>query len=339
MSSELHRRFFARGDVHPRMWPDGLAQLHAECLIEGADPQIEVTARFSQAIHRQVRDADGNPVQSLVAAGRRYDGGEELEEHEVTLADLPNRTAELRRAGHRSAELRERGTAAGTIAWSWEPLHATVEAWVDEISPACAASASSLPTGSNGTASPPTAATYAPCAAPTCCCTAPTAPSSHSPSRPPAYAPRRPNAATKASGPPRSERPATAARCSPPRSASRTTPASPAPTSASPPPHSGSAEPPPSPRSEIIASFGAWRSLVARTVRVGEVPGSNPGAPIVRSSPLTSTHVHVSTGRTALRGGVRRPSTLPGGGHWTSPPAAIVSPHRRPSVLPRLIPR
>ena len=135
MSSELHRRFFARGDVHPRMWPDGLAQLHAECLIEGADPQIEVTARFSQAIHRQVRDADGNPVQSLVAAGRRYDGGEELEEHEVTLADLPNRTAELRRAGHRSAELRERGTAAGTIAWSWEPLHATVEAWVDEISP------------------------------------------------------------------------------------------------------------------------------------------------------------------------------------------------------------
>ena len=27
-------------------------------------------------------------------------------------------------------------------------------------------------------------------------------------------------------------------------------------------------------------SIGAWRSLVARTVRVGEVPGSNPGAPI-----------------------------------------------------------
>ena len=25
---------------------------------------------------------------------------------------------------------------------------------------------------------------------------------------------------------------------------------------------------------------GAWRSLVARAVRVGEVPGSNPGAPI-----------------------------------------------------------
>src|SRR6202040_2350041 len=35
--------------------------------------------------------------------------------------------------------------------------------------------------------------------------------------------------------------------------------------------------------SEIIAAFGAWRSLVARTVRVGEVPGSNPGAPIKQS--------------------------------------------------------
>src|SRR5262249_18325370 len=30
----------------------------------------------------------------------------------------------------------------------------------------------------------------------------------------------------------------------------------------------------------ILVRLGAWRSLVARTVRVGEVPGSNPGAPI-----------------------------------------------------------
>ena len=31
---------------------------------------------------------------------------------------------------------------------------------------------------------------------------------------------------------------------------------------------------------EYCRRVGAWRSLVARTVRVGEVPGSNPGAPI-----------------------------------------------------------
>ena len=33
-------------------------------------------------------------------------------------------------------------------------------------------------------------------------------------------------------------------------------------------------------RCGILDRIGAWRSLVARTVRVGEVPGSNPGAPI-----------------------------------------------------------
>jgi len=135
MGSELHRRFLARGDLHPRASPGGRAQLHAECLIEGAEPRIEVTARFSQAIHRQIHAADGSPVEGLVAAGRRYESGEELEEREVTLGDLPNRTAELRRAGRRVAELRERGAPAGSITWSWEPLHATLEAWVDEVAP------------------------------------------------------------------------------------------------------------------------------------------------------------------------------------------------------------
>ena len=45
--------------------------------------------------------------------------------------------------------------------------------------------------------------------------------------------------------------------------------------------------------------FGAWRSLVARTVRVGEVPGSNPGAPIslhhraaVRAPARGDRHIH-----------------------------------------------
>ena len=32
-------------------------------------------------------------------------------------------------------------------------------------------------------------------------------------------------------------------------------------------------------RCGLLGPFGAWRSLVARAVRVGEVPGSNPGAP------------------------------------------------------------
>lgn len=133
MSTELRRKLLAEGDVHPRRWPEGPSQLHAECLIEGANPQIEVKVRFVQAVERQVLDATGNPVDELIVTGRRYRSGEELEEHEVTLGDLPNRTAEIRTAGSRRAEMSENGAPAGAVVWSWEPLHSTVEAWVDEI--------------------------------------------------------------------------------------------------------------------------------------------------------------------------------------------------------------
>ena len=42
--------------------------------------------------------------------------------------------------------------------------------------------------------------------------------------------------------------------------------------------------PPAGQHASILRPLGAWRSLVARTVRVGEVPGSNPGAPITAAS-------------------------------------------------------
>lgn len=133
--AELHREFSARGDVFPRSWPEGPSQLHAECLIEGMDPHIEVSVRFSRAIARRLYDAGGEPVDELAVTGRRHTPGEDFEEHEVRLSDLPNRTAEIETAGSRRADLSERGEPAGTIVWGWEPLHATVEAWVDEIAP------------------------------------------------------------------------------------------------------------------------------------------------------------------------------------------------------------
>lgn len=135
MWSEFRRRISARGDICPRGCVGGRAQLHAECLIEGTDPEIEVVARFDHPIRRQVRDAKGNPVDSLIVAGRRYDSGEEHEEHEVALSDLPNRRAELQTGGEKRAELREQGAPAGSIGWSWEPLHATVEARIEELGP------------------------------------------------------------------------------------------------------------------------------------------------------------------------------------------------------------
>ncbi len=129
----MNTELFAKGDVHPRRWPEGPSELHVECLIEGTDPHIEVTVRFVQAVERQVFDAAGRPVEELTVTGHRYSSGEELEEHEVTLADLPNRVAEIRAAGSRRAEMSADGAHAGAVVWSWEPLHGTVEAWIDEM--------------------------------------------------------------------------------------------------------------------------------------------------------------------------------------------------------------
>ena len=123
------------GSVFPRGWPGGPSELRAECPIEGFDPQVEVTVSFLQPVERQVLDATGEPVADLSVAGKRYATREETIEHEVRLSSLPNRTAELKTAGCKQAELVENGAVAGTLRWRWGPLHATVEAWVEEATP------------------------------------------------------------------------------------------------------------------------------------------------------------------------------------------------------------
>ena len=132
---KMSRQFLASGGIHPRGWPQGNSRAHAECLIEGHNPSVEVTVRLLQKVERRVIDADGAPVESLTVAGRRYAGGEETSERELRLAGLPDRTAAVRAAGRKEAELIEGGRPAGTLSWSWEPLHCTVEAWVDELAP------------------------------------------------------------------------------------------------------------------------------------------------------------------------------------------------------------
>jgi hypothetical protein len=128
------RKRVARG-VPPRGCPEGRSQLHAECLIEGLDPNVEVMVRVQQTVERQVLDAQGEPVDFLVVAGTRYASREEAVEHEVWIPSLPGRTARIEPAGVRRAELVENGVTAGTLTWEWEPLHATIEAWVEEIAP------------------------------------------------------------------------------------------------------------------------------------------------------------------------------------------------------------
>ena len=60
---------------------------------------------------------------------------EEAVEHEMRIESLPNRTATIKPAGRERVELIENGAPAGALEWRWEPLHATVEAWIEEIAP------------------------------------------------------------------------------------------------------------------------------------------------------------------------------------------------------------
>ncbi len=131
LSMEDRKRFL--GGVTPRGYPEGRSQLHAECLIEGTEPYVEIIVRVQQPVERRVLDAKGEPVAHLVVAGTRYASREEVVEHEVCIHALPGRTACIERAGTRRADLVENGLAAGALVWGWEPLHATIEAWVDEI--------------------------------------------------------------------------------------------------------------------------------------------------------------------------------------------------------------
>ena len=121
------------GGVSPRGCPEGRSELHAECLIEGLEPCVDVLVRVQQPVARQVLDVKGEPVDHLIVAGTRYASREEAVEHEVHVASLPGRTARIEPAGERRAELLEAGAAVAALAWRWEPLHATIEAWVEEI--------------------------------------------------------------------------------------------------------------------------------------------------------------------------------------------------------------
>lgn len=120
---------------YPHDCPEAPSRLHAECLIGGADPHIEVSVRFAQTVERRVLDRSGAPVEELLVTGRRHRSGSEAVEHEVRIAALPGRAAVVRAAGSERAELTQAGAQAGTLLWLWEPLHATVEAWIDVVRP------------------------------------------------------------------------------------------------------------------------------------------------------------------------------------------------------------
>lgn len=130
---EMSWQFLARGGIFPRGCPQGRSQLRAACLIEGSDPEVEVTTRLLQAVERQVLDAENKPVEFLAVAGKRYASRSESVEREVRTSMLPGRTATVKTAGSKQAELVEKGARAGTLLWHWESMHCTVEAWIEEL--------------------------------------------------------------------------------------------------------------------------------------------------------------------------------------------------------------
>jgi hypothetical protein len=127
-------QLFTRG-IYPRGWPEGPSQFRAECLIEGLHPDVEVTVRLLQIVERQVLNAEGEPVEHLVVASRRYESQEEAVEREVWIDSLPNRRATISTGVGERADLVENGVPVGALVWRSEPLHGTVEAWIDEIEP------------------------------------------------------------------------------------------------------------------------------------------------------------------------------------------------------------
>src|SRR3954453_19971640 len=65
-------------------------------------------------------------------------------------------------------------------------------------------------------------------------------------------------------------------------------------------------------RCAILARLGVWRSLVARSVRVGEVPRSNLGTPMSTFVPFTSGFVALCAVQAVTVLGPRRsPRPLP----------------------------
>jgi hypothetical protein len=130
-----NRQLFALGGVYPRGWPDRPAEMLAECLIEGDWPEVEIEARFEQMAERQILDPNGEPVDELRVTGRRYVPGEEAFVKEVRLDALPDRTAVIATAGSEHMDLIEGGAPVGSVLWRWEALHATVEAWSEEVRP------------------------------------------------------------------------------------------------------------------------------------------------------------------------------------------------------------
>jgi hypothetical protein len=146
-SALKNQRRWTFGGVHPRAHserhPDDAWVMRTECLLEGAEPEVQVTVRFLHVVEREVaRDgAEGRElVDELTVGGRRHLAWQEAVEREVVVEAL--RVGAERRVAIDVAAGREEealadddGRHAGALIRSWQPLAGAVAVRVARLAP------------------------------------------------------------------------------------------------------------------------------------------------------------------------------------------------------------
>ncbi|HET6551711.1 MAG TPA: hypothetical protein VFG79_24805 [Solirubrobacter sp.] len=112
-SATKNRQRWTFGGVHPAGWsrehPDDRCAIHAQCLLEGADAELDVVVRFLQVVRRQP-----------------FAGGEPVDELDGVLAWDEAREREVRARFRIAAGQDVEAVAGGEIVRSWEPLSGDV---------------------------------------------------------------------------------------------------------------------------------------------------------------------------------------------------------------------
>jgi hypothetical protein len=130
-SALKNQRRWTFGGIYPESWsaaaPDDPWRAQTQCLLEGADPAVEVRVRFLHVVERVVRDANGERVDELEVEGARWLSWDEAIEREVGPGAIDVE------ADSGTEQLPAR---AGTVVRSWEPLRGRVALSVEPVADA-----------------------------------------------------------------------------------------------------------------------------------------------------------------------------------------------------------
>ncbi|HEV2770595.1 MAG TPA: hypothetical protein VGV40_10465 [Solirubrobacteraceae bacterium] len=128
-SAMKNQQRFTFGGVYPQGWPQDRCAMQTQCLVE-ADParseapDVDVRARFLHMVDRRLHDAQGRPVDQLVAGGERYLSWEEAVEREVSPGPMTI-----------AAGRHEEALEGGRIVRTWQALEGRLEVGRERLRP------------------------------------------------------------------------------------------------------------------------------------------------------------------------------------------------------------